>query len=410
METLILILVYGSILLSYGFLVWIGTLNYMFRNKPIPDVVSDIYDEKEYKKWQAYTMENYRFGMITKTISTILILALFIFGVFPLFDELAEGITANLAFRTIIFMGLYWLVGFITGLFPEYYQTFVIEEKYGFNKTTKKTFIIDKVKSVLLTIVFGGGLIYLIATIYDKAGNMFFLITWGSLIVIMLIINILYVPVIVPLFNKLSPLEDGSLKNKINSFAESVGYEVSKISVMDASRRSTKMNAYFTGFGRFKKIVLYDTLVNKLEEEEIVAILAHEIGHNKHKHIIFNLIQMVIMLSVYIGTLLLVLENSIFSTAFNFSGVNLGFSIILFMVLIEPISILVNVLLSWLSRKHEYQADRYAATKYQKEPMISGLKKTAKGNFANLTPHPINVKMRYSHPPIADRITAIERI
>ncbi len=411
MENLIIFLVYFIIVLSYLYLLWIGLLNYSYRNKPIPEEVSDIYDKEEYEKWQSYTMENFKFGFITRTISTLMMICLLLFGVFPFFDDIASDLVNNhIQLTTVFFLGLYWVVTFIVDLYPEYYQTFVIEEKYGFNKKTIKTFIMDKIKGILLTIIFGGGLIYLIASIYKNAGNMFFIYTWISLVIIFLLINILYVPLIVPIFNKLTLLEEGTLKEKINAFAKSVGYEVSKISVINASKRSTKINAYFSGFGKFKNIVLYDTLIEKLSEEEVVSVLAHEIGHNKHKHVIFNLVQTTIMLSVYVGMLLLVLSNDVFSTAFGFDSTNLGFAIILFLTITQPISVLLNIPMAMFSRKHEFQADKYAATKYKKEAMISSFKKLARENYANLTPHPLYVKMNASHPPIVERIRAVNSI
>jgi STE24 endopeptidase len=303
----------------------------------------------------------------------------------------------------------------VIGIPFSYYRTFTIEEKYGFNKTTKKTFVIDLVKRLLLTAIFGGGLVYLVFVINKYAGNMFFVYTWAAIVFILLVVNIIYTRFLVPIFNKLTPLEDGELKDMINEFANSVGYEVTKISVMDASKRSTKLNAFFSGFGRFKQVVLYDTLIEKMSNEEIVAVLAHEIGHSKHKHIVFNLIQMAITMMIYIGALGLVLRVPEFSTAFgfeetmaHFSDFHFAFALILFGILLSPLDVLIGLVSSYYSRKHEYQADHYAASKYKVEPMITALKVLSKENFSNLTPHPLYVKLRYSHPPTASRIKAIK--
>ena len=221
---------------------------------------------------------------------------------------------------------------------------------------------------------------------------------------------ILYTSVFIYIFNKLTPLEDGELKDEINKFAKNVGYEISKISVMDASRRSSKLNAFFSGFGKFKKIVLYDTLIEKMSTEQIVAVLAHEIGHNKFKHIWFNITQMVIVMGIYVSLFGFILKNQVFASSFGFTEINFGFALILFTVVISPISMLIGVLTSWFSRKHEYQADHFAATKYGIMHMEEALKVLSRENFANLTPHPLYVKLTYSHPPIVSRIKAIRKI
>jgi STE24 endopeptidase len=396
---------------------WLSDLNYKNRNAEIPEEVNDIYDESEYKNWLNYTMEKHRFSKIVGIINTSVFVLLLLFKAFPFFAEVSSEITSIYDTQIILFMGMYSLITFIIGIPISYYNTFSIEERYGFNKTTRKTFIIDKIKSLVLTIGLGGALIFLLTTLYTHAGNMFYVYTWASIVGIMLIVQMLYVRVIVPLFNKLTPLEEGSLKDKIHAFAEKVGFEVTKISVIDASKRSTKLNAYFVGFGRFKQIVLYDTLIEKMTDEEVVAVLAHEVGHNKHKHIIFNLFQMAFTLSIYIGVLIFVLKVSEFSTAFGFENSqlingdgHLGFALILFSVLLSPIATLLSVLTAYISRKFEFQADAYAAINHGKDDMITALKVLSKENFSNLTPHPLYVKLLYSHPPVAQRIRAIRKV
>ena len=407
METAIVAIVYVFVIGSFVYDTWLSLLNYNNRHADIPKVVEDVYDKDEYRKWLDYNMENFRFGMIVKSIRFVLFLVFLTFGVFVWFQDVAEMVFSDARLQILTFLGLYYVVSFLISIFTSYYRTFTIEEKYGFNKTTTKTFVTDKIKSFVLTVIFGGGLVYLVAVINDNAGDMFFLYTWIALVVIYLIINLIYVRVIVPLFNKLTPLEDGELNDAINAFAQSVGYEVSKISVMDASKRSSRLNAFFSGMGKLKKIVLYDTLIEKMSTEQIVAVLAHEIGHAKHKHVWFNLVQQAIIFFVYIGAFALILRTDVFSTAFGFTTANFGFSLILFTILLEPISILIGLVTSTYSRKHEYQADAYASNQYQVEPMIGALKVLGKENFSNLTPHPLYVKLTYSHPPIANRIEAI---
>jgi len=409
-EIWIKVIVFGIIILSFGFDTWLSVLNYRNRNAPIPEEVSDVYDKKEYDKWLEYNMESYRFSTIMSIVNTVIFIIFLAFGVFVLFNDWAVSIVDNPQLQILIFLLFYFLFSFIVGIFPSYYRNFKIEEKYGFNKMTMKTFIVDKIKNLILTLIFGGGLVYLLITIYDNAGKMFIVYAWLALMVILLIVNVLYVQLIVPLFNKLTPLEDGELKDEIFAFAKKVGYSVSQINVIDASKRSTKLNAYFSGFGKLKKIVLYDTLIEKMSTEEIVAVLAHEIGHNKYKHMWSNIGQMFITLLLYMGTLALVLENEVFSTAFGFTSSNFGFALILFMVLLEPIQTLIGLLTSYISRKHEYQSDAFAAKNYSKESIESALKVLSRENYSNLTPHPLYVKLTYSHPPTVDRIKAIRKV
>ncbi len=410
METFIIVLIYGLIIIGFVFNTWLSILNYKNRNAKIPEEVEDVYDEEKYQKWLKYNMETFRFSSIVSVINIIIFLLMLIFGVYVFFNDVALNMSSNATTQIVIFIGLYYLVSFVIGLFTSYYSAFTIEEKYGFNKMTKKTFIFDKIKGLVLMAIFGGGIVVLVYTIYDKAGQLFFLYTWIALVTILLLVNILYTKLIIPLFNKLTDLPDGELKDAILSLAKKVGYEVSQISVMDASKRSSKLNAFFSGFGKFKKIVLYDTLVDKMSTEEVVSVLAHEIGHNKHKHIIFNLVQMALTLLIYIGAFALILGTDVFSTAFGFDSANFGFSIILFSVLMSPFSILLGLVTSYFSRKHEYQADRFAAIHNGKGHIESSLKVLSRENFSNLTPHPLYVKLTYSHPPTVDRIRAIRKV
>ncbi len=409
-ELTIRIIMYTLIVLSYAISLWLSILNYKNRNASIPEEVKDIYDEEEYKTWHKYNMANFKFETIVKTLNTVLFILLLAIGFFPFIEKLSVNISNQYELQVIIFMGFYFVIQFIIGIFTSYYKNFVIEEKFGFNKATKKTFVKDKLKSLLLTIILGGGLIYGLASLYAKLSSMFFLYAFLALVIILLLVNVLYVKVFISMFNKLTPLEDSSLKTKIEEFARSVGYEIKKISVMDASKRSSKLNAFFSGFGKFKQIVLYDTLIEKCSEEEIVAVLAHEIGHNKHKHIWSGFLQMSIEIAIYLAVLELFLEIKEFSTAFNFQDINFGFALIMFTVLLTPISLIIGILTSYISRKHEYQADNFAAVNYDADSMESALKVLAKENFSNLTPHPLYVKMYYSHPPTADRIRAIRKV
>jgi STE24 endopeptidase len=383
-------------------------LNYSYKDNPIPKNVDDIYDTEEYTKWLSYTMERRKISIFENTLGTMLIIAFLLTGLFPYIASFSSQFSNDKIIQSLIFFLIYYLISYFLSIGFKVYRTFVIEEKYGFNRTTKKTFFIDQVKSILLNTVLGGGVLFILLLIYQSQGRKFVFYGWLTVILISLVANILYTKVFIKLFNKLTPLPEGPLYEKINKLAEKTGYEVKKISIMDASKRSSRLNAFFSGFGKFKHIVLYDTLLEKCTENEIIAILAHEIGHDKNKDVLKNFMLSTVQLSLFIAIMTFFLESSFISKAFGFANPHYGFSIILFGILIEPISIVLGVPLSYISRKAEYKADAYAAKEYNKEDMISALKVLSKENFSNLNPHPLVVKLTYSHPPVSERIKSIE--
>ncbi|MBN2797396.1 MAG: M48 family metallopeptidase [Clostridia bacterium] len=398
------------ILVIFALDVTLSVLNYRNRKAPIPKNVSDIYNQEEYGKWLDYTMEGFRLGIITKVFTTLILLIFLFFNIFNKIASVADQYSHNEILQTLIFLGLYSVISYLLSIGFSVYRTFNIEQRYGFNKTTVKTFILDQLKSIILTALLGGGLMYLILTLYDKLGFKAVFYTWAILMVIILLINVLYTKIFIKIFNKLTPLEDGELKEKATELAKQLGYEIKTISVMDASKRSTRLNAFFSGFGKFKSIVLYDTLIEKCTPDEILSVLAHEIGHSLHKDTLKNFAISTVQIALYMTILGFFLTSETFSTAFGFSGIHLGFSIILFSIILEPISILINIPLSQLSRKAEYKADAVAAKSGYKGAMISALKVLTKENFSNLTPHPLVVKMTYSHPPTSQRIDALEKL
>src|SRR5690606_30549646 len=272
---------------------------------PIPEALEDVYQKEEYEKSQAYKLENYKFSNITGVFSLVLTLGFLMLDGFDYVDHFARLTTSNPILITLIFFGVITLGSDIITTPFSYYHTFVIEEKYGFNKSSIKTFILDKLKGWLMMVILGGGILALIVWFYQVSGSNFWLYTWGLVAVFTLLINMFYSRVIVPIFNKQTPLKEGSLKSKIHQYAAQVGFQLDNIYVIDGSKRSTKANAYFSGFGKQKRITLYDTLLEDLEEEEIVAVLAHEVGHYKRKHIIFNIIASIALtgLTLYILSL-----------------------------------------------------------------------------------------------------------
>jgi len=369
----------------------------------IPSELKDVYDTVEYKKSQSYKQEKYRFGILTGTISIVVTLLFFFFDGFAFVDGIARTFSENNIIIAIIFFGIIMLASDLLGTPLSYYSTFVIEEKYGFNKTTRKTFVFDKIKGWLIGAIIGGGLLAIIIWFYESTGDYFWLYAWGIITLFSVIMNLFYARLIVPLFNKQTPLAEGSLRDQIEKYAINVGFKLKNIFVIDGSKRSTKANAYFSGFGREKRITLYDTLINDLEEDEIVAVLAHEVGHYKRRHIIYNMVATVITTGFTLWLLSLFVGNVVLSEALGVSHPSFHIGLIAFGVLYTPISEITGLFMNYISRKFEFQADEYAKTTYAASPLISALKKLSKNSLSNLTPHPAYVFMYYSHPTLLKR-------
>ncbi|WP_430882517.1 M48 family metallopeptidase [Fusibacter sp. JL216-2] len=395
------------ILIAFAVDIALTILNYRNRHAPVPKNVDDVYNENDYKKWLQYSMEITKVSMIQKITGRTIIIVFLIMGVFPLIAEYTSRLTQNTIFQSLLFLALYGMIEYIVSIGFQVYRTFSIEQRYGFNTSSLKTFVLDQVKTALMSAVLGGSILYIVLHLYSRLGNQSIIYSWGLIVMVSLAINILYTRVFVKIFNKLTPLTQGPLYDKTKELARSTGYEIEKISIMDASKRSTKLNAYFSGFGNFKQIILYDTLVEKCSNNEIISILAHEIGHFKNKDIIRNFAVMIVQSACFLYVLSFFLSSDQFATAFGFTSAHYGFSIILFNILMEPIGILLNIPMSYFSRKAEYRADAFAAKTTDATDMVSALKVLARENYSNLTPHPLVVKMTYSHPPISERIKAI---
>ena len=372
---------------------------------PIPANVTDVYDAETYRKWRAYHAEKTRFGIVTSTVSFIVDLVLLAFNVYAAFASLFPKTDFMQLFAVVLLSALTSLV-----MIPfSWHRIMGIEEKYGFNKSTSGTFAADQVKEFLIGLVLTTGVAALLMAVHRALGDWLILAFAVLMTLLMLGITFLY-PVLSRIFNKFTPLEDGELRDQLCGLLRKHGFTVRDIKVMDASRRTTKTNAYFTGFGKMKTIVLYDTLVESMTPEEICAVFSHELGHGLHKDTLKNQIlsfgQMIIL-----GVLAwLTLRTPEIFTAFGFTGVNYGFAIILIMsiefALIAP---LYGLLVNWLSRKAEYRADAQAVAEGYGKELVSGLKKLARKNYADLAPSPLLVKLEYSHPPLSLRIDAIEK-
>mgnify|MGYP003625580228 CR=1 FL=1 len=387
----------------------LDTLNTKHFDDAIPAKLTDVYDEVAYKKSQAYKKENAKFSNLTSIFSILLTLIFFFADGFKHVDNFARSFTNHPILVALIFFGIIMLGSDILTTPFSYYKTFVIEEKFGFNKSTKKLFWLDKLKGWLMSIILGGVILSLIIWFYQIAGENFWLYAWVLIAVFSLFMNLFYAKLIVPLFNKQTPLEEGELKSAIEKYAKKVGFTINNIFVIDGSKRSTKANAYFSGFGSQKRITLFDTLINDLETDEIVAVLAHEVGHYKRKHIIFNLASSILLVGFTLFILSLFINSSILSEALGVSIPSFHIGFIAFGILYSPISEITGIFMNYISRVFEYQADNFAKETFAVQPLITSLKKLSKNSLSNLTPHKAYVFMHYSHPTLLERIENLEK-
>ena len=383
-------------------------LNSTFFNKEIPVILSDIYDEKKYLKSQEYKKIQYRFSRIFNIYSFLILMLFFYLDGFLIVDNYSRSLFESELVISLSFFAIIYFGNDILRIPFSLYNTFIIEEKFGFNKTSIKTFINDKLKSWLLTILFGGGIISFIIFQFESIGQKFWIVAWIFISVLTVLINGLYTQVIVPLFNKQTKLEDGELKSEIEKYSKKVGFNLSNIFVIDGSKRSTKANAYFSGFGKQKRVTLFDTLINKLNKEQIVAVIAHEIGHYKKNHIIFNLIFSIIQTGIMLYILSLLIYMPIFSEALNIENHSFHIALVTFSILYTPISEISSIIFNLFSRKFEYEADEYADKSFDGKYLIQALKVLTKDSLSNLTPHPKYVWWHYSHPTLLERINQLQ--
>ncbi len=404
---LFILLVIG---LGYLFELIITSLNIKALSPILPGEFQDTWNKEEYKKSQNYTRETSRFGLLQSSFSTGLILFFFLLGGFNYIDLFARGFGYGSIITGLIYTGIFLLISSLLSLPFSAYGTFVIEEKYGFNRTTIKTFITDLIKMFLLTIVIGGPLLAAVLWFFEVTGKLAWVYCWIGMIVFSIILQLLAPILILPLFNKLTRLEDGPLKEKIRNYAKSQSFKMRGIFTMDGSKRSSKANAFFTGFGRFRKIIFYDNLLEKLSEDEILAVLAHEMGHYKLHHIPKLIIASIIQTGFMFFLLSLFIENEGLFAAFSMDHLSIYASLFFFGFLYSPINLLISILFNVFSRKNEYEADNYAAkTTGTSLDLISGLKELSRANLANLTPHPLYVFLHYSHPPLLERIRTLRK-
>ncbi|MBN2400932.1 MAG: M48 family metallopeptidase [Spirochaetes bacterium] len=406
-----LIFILAVIIVSYILDLIIEILNLKNISPQLPDEFKGTYDDDRYKKSQLYLRENTIAGLINKTFFTIIVLMFMLNGGFNFIDQIARGFGFGDIATGLIFTGILVLAFQILELPFDIYDTFVIENKYGFNKTTVKTYILDLIKGIVLGIILGGIIYTCILWFFGKFETWAWFFCWAALMIFQLFLNFIAPVVIMPIFNKFIPLQEGELKNAVENYARSQNFKMKGLFKMDGSKRSTKSNAYFTGFGKFRRIVLFDTLIEKHTVDELVSILAHEMGHFKKKHIYKTMIIGIITTGFLFFLLSLFINNPGLFEAFKMQNTSIYASLVFFGFLYTPVMEIISLYGNCLSRKHEYEADAFAVnTGSDPEALISALKNLSADNLSNLTPHPLMVFLKYTHPPVLKRIERIRKI
>ena len=409
-------IIISLVIFNYSFSNLLDYINHRNWKDEIPNELKDFYDKEKYKKAKNYALSKNKISLFSSSLSFLLVISLIVFNGYGIIDQFVSSnlskffeslqISSNFIQSGVFFLILFILNSIISIPFS-YYNTFVIEEKFGFNKTTKLTFFIDIIKSTLLSFFIGGILLFLALYLYENLNDGFWLWLWIGLSLLMILINMFYADLIVPIFNKLTPLDDGELRNKIEKYSKDVGYLLKNIYVIDGSKRSTKANAFFSGLGPRKTIALYDTLIEKHTENELVAVLAHEVGHFKKKHIFSGLIMSIIQIGIMSFFFELCLKLPEISIALGGLESSFHLGLVGFSIIFSPISILSGIIMNYNSRKNEFEADAYAKETFNGEDLSLALKKLSVDSLSNIYPHPLYVFFHYSHPPLIQRLRAL---
>ena len=405
----IFIIIVSIVIFGYLLERFLSYLNSTKLSYKLPEELKDVYDAEKYKKSQEYKRVNDRFSLITSSFSLVIILLMLFLKGFSFVDELVRSFTGNIVLIALLFFGILMFVSDIINTPFAIYDTFVIEEKFGFNKTTPKTFILDKIKSWFLALIIGGGLLALVVWFYKVTTDMFWIYAWVAISLFIVFMSMFYSTIIVPLFNKQTPLEQGKLRDAIEKFSNKVGFKLDNIFVIDGSKRSTKANAYFSGIGAKKRIVLFDTLIKDLSINEIVAVLAHEIAHYKKKHVLTGIIVNIIQTGITLYIFSLFVDNPQLSLALGSDITSFHLGLISFGILYSPISLVTELIANVFSRKNEFIADSFTKENFNAEALVKALKKLSSKNLSNLTPHPVYVFFHYSHPTLLQRVRALKK-
>jgi STE24 endopeptidase len=393
-----------------GFLIerYLEHLNGEMWSDKLPPRLVGICGEEEYRKTQRYDKDNKKLSFWSSSFNLAVIIVMITAGGFSIFDDAARNLSINIIAISLLFFGMIGLASDLINIPFSVYDTFVIEKKYGFNTMTVRTFITDHIKSWFLVLLVGAPVMGLITWFYYKTGAYFWLYAWALITLFSIFMNLFYSELIVPVFNKQTPLEPGSLREKIEFFANKTGFGLKNIFVIDGSKRSTKSNAYFSGFGPKKRIVLFDTLIKDLTEEEIVAVLAHEIGHYKKKHVLLSLLFSILLTGFMLFLFSLVVDNPELSEALGAESSSFHLGLIVFGILYSPLSLLIGLATNYVSRRNEFAADRFVKDHYDPKVLAGALIKLSVRNLSNMIPHPIFVVFHYSHPPLLQRLEKLE--
>jgi STE24 endopeptidase len=393
-----------------GFLLerYLEYLNSKMRSEILPEKLKGVCDEEEYRKTQLYEKDNKRLSFWSSAFNLAVIILMIVAGGFAFLDVAARSLSNNIVVISLIFFGIIGFASDIINLPFTWYDTFVIEKKYGFNTMTIRIFITDHLKSWFIVLIIGAPVLGLITWIYYKTGKGFWIYAWGLITAFTVFINFFYSELIVPIFNKQTPLENSQLRKKIEAFAEKAGFRLRNIFVIDGSKRSTKANAYFSGFGSKKRIVLFDTLMKELTEEQIVAVLAHEIGHYKKRHVLRNLFISVILTGLMLFLFSLIVSSPLLSNAMGAKTPSFHLGLIVFGILYSPLSLLIGLVTNYISRRNEFEADEFVTKNYESHSLSEALKKLSVKNLSNMLPHPAYVFFHYSHPPLLERLERLD--
>ena len=410
------LIIIGLVIFNFLFLNILDYINHKNWKDKIPPELEDFYDKEKYKKAKLYSISKSKIGLLSSIISFLFVISLLVFNGYGFLNQLVYSDSLNLFLpfeintsfsRSGVFFLILFILNSLISIPFSYYNTFIIEEKYGFNKTSKSTFFLDIIKSTILSILIGGFLLFAALYLYDNINEGFWLWLWIGLSLLMVFINMFYADLIVPIFNKLTPLNNVELRKKIENYSKDVGYLLKNIYVIDGSKRSTKANAFFSGLGPRKTIALYDTLIEKHTENELVAVLAHEVGHFKKKHVLSGLLMSVIQIGIMAFFFELCLKLPEISIALGGLDTNFHLGLIGFSIIFSPISMISSILMNYVSRKNEFEADAYAKETFNGEDLSLALKKLSVDSLSNIYPHPLYVFFHYSHPPLIQRLRAL---
>ena len=410
------LIIIGLVIFNFLFSNILDYVNHKNWKDKIPPELEDFYDKEKYKKAKLYSISKSKIGLLSSIISFLFVISLLLFNGYGFLNQLVYSDSLNLFLpfeintsfaRSGVFFLILFILNSLISIPFSYYNTFIIEEKYGFNKTSKSTFFLDIIKSTILSILIGGFLLFAALYLYDNINEGFWLWLWIGLSLLMVFINMFYADLIVPIFNKLTPLNNVELRKKIENYSKDVGYLLKNIYVIDGSKRSTKANAFFSGLGPRKTIALYDTLIEKHTENELVAVLAHEVGHFKKKHVLSGLLMSVIQIGIMAFFFELCLKLPEISIALGGLNTNFHLGLIGFSIIFSPISMISSILMNYVSRKNEFEADAYAKETFNGEDLSLALKKLSVDSLSNIYPHPLYVFFHYSHPPLIQRLRAL---